>query len=76
MKLNNKVYDVLKWIALIALPAIAVFYSTIGAIWGLPYIKEISDTIIAVDLLLGALLGISTNAYNKTLRGDASVSSK
>jgi hypothetical protein len=65
LKLNNKVYDVLKWVALIALPAFAVFYSTVGSIWHLPNVKEISDTVIAVDVFLGALLQISSSSYRK-----------
>ena len=58
MILNNKVYDVLKWIALIALPATATLWFTIAKIWGLPYIAEITGTMVAVDTFLGTLLGI------------------
>ena len=59
MKLNNKVYDVLKWIVIIVLPALSVLYGTLAKIWGLPYEAEIPLTINAVDLFLGALIGIS-----------------
>lgn len=62
--MSNKVFDVLKWIAIIFLPAISFFYSTIAGIWGLPYGDEISKTIFALETLLGALLGISTINYN------------
>lgn len=65
MKLSNKTYDTLKWIALIVLPALASFYTAIAEIWKLPYIVEIPATIVAIDTLLGALLKISTNKYNK-----------
>lgn len=65
MKLSNKTYDVLKFIALIVLPAVATFYLTIAGIWGLPYGEQIAATITAIDTLLGALLGISTAKYNK-----------
>ena len=65
MILNNKVYDVLKFIAQIVLPAVATFYISIAGIWGLPYGEEVSGTIMAIDTLLGALLMISTTAYNK-----------
>ena len=65
MKMSNKTYDILKWIALVALPAVGAFYAAIANIWGLPYPSEIVGTISAVDALLGALLGISSNAYNK-----------
>ncbi len=62
---SNKVYDVLKFIAQIVLPAIATFYVTIASIWGLPLGDEISRTVMAVDTFLGAILMISTAQYNK-----------
>ena len=63
--LNNKVYDILKWVALIALPGIATLYTALAGIWGLPFGDEIPATITAIDLFLGALLGVSTAQYNK-----------
>lgn len=63
--MTNKTYDILKYIALVVLPALAVFYSTISQIWSLPFHDAIPDTIMAVDLFLGALLKISTDKYNK-----------
>lgn len=63
--MSNKVYDVLKYVALVVLPALAVLYSTISQIWGLPFHDAIPDTIMAIDLFLGALLKISSNHYNK-----------
>ena len=65
MMLSNKVYDVLKYIALILLPAVGALYFALAKIWGLPYATEIVGTISAVDAFLGALLQISTNKYNK-----------
>ena len=65
MVLNNKVYDVLKWIALVALPAFAFFYGELAGIWSLPFAEEVPATITAVDLLLGVLLGVSSATYNK-----------
>ncbi len=53
--LTNKTYDVLKWIALVVLPAAATFYTALAPIWHLPYESEIPMTITAVDALLGAL---------------------
>lgn len=63
MKLSNKTYDILKYISLIALPALQVFWLTIGKIWNLSYTVEIGATIGAVALLLGTLLGVSTRNY-------------
>ena len=71
MILNNKVYDVLKFIAQIVLPAIATLYITVANIWGLPYGEQISGTVMAIDTFLGALLMISTNAYNKQLENSS-----
>ena len=66
MKMNNKVYDVLKWIALILLPAVATLYFALSGIWGFPYGEEIVGTITAIDTFLGVILGISSNTYNKS----------
>lgn len=63
--MSNKMYDILKYIALIALPAIGTLYFSLSAIWGLPYGEEIVGTITALDTFLGVLLGISTYSYNK-----------
>lgn len=72
MRLPDKVYQILKWTALICLPALAVFYFTIAKIWGLPYQAEIPATINAVAVLIGALIGISQIQINKDNK-DASV---
>ena len=65
MKLPNRVYDILKWVCLIALPACAVLYFTLAKIWGLPYGAEITATINAIALFIGSLIGISHINYNK-----------
>ena len=63
--MSNKMYDILKWIAQIVLPAIATFYVTIASLWNLPFPEEISGTVMAVDTLLGAILMISSENYKK-----------
>lgn len=65
MKLNNKVYDVTKWIVMIVLPAVSALYWGLSGIWGWPYAEEVVGTIAVVTTFLGALLGISTAQYNK-----------
>ena len=65
MKMSNKVYDVLKWIAMYFLPAIGTLYFALSGIWNLPYGEQVVGTITAVDTFLGVLLGISTAQYNK-----------
>lgn len=65
MKLPDKIYNILKWVALICLPAIATFCGVIGKVWDLPYTAEIVTTITAMATLVGALIGVSTISYNK-----------
>ena len=63
--MSNKLYDVLKFIAQIVLPALATLYFGLAKIWNLPYAEQIIGTISIVDAFLGAILGISTYNYNK-----------
>lgn len=65
MKLSNRVYDILKWVAMYLLPAAGTLYFALAGIWGLPYGEQIVGTITAVDTFLGVLLGISTAQYKK-----------
>lgn len=65
MIISNKVYDVLKWVCLIFLPACGTLYFALSGIWGFPYGEQVIGTISAIDVFLGALIGISTNNYNK-----------
>ena len=65
MKLENKVYDALKYIALIVLPAVATLYSGLSKVWALPYGAEIPATIMLIDTFLGVLLKVSTDNYWK-----------
>ena len=65
MKMSNSVYDALKFIAQILLPAIGTLYFALARIWELPLAEQAVGTITAVDAFLGALLGISTLQYNK-----------
>ena len=64
-KMSNEVYDVLKFIAQILLPACGTLYFALASIWGLPYGEQIVGTIAAVDAFLGACLGISTKQYKE-----------
>jgi len=65
MRLPNHVYDILKWIALICIPAVATFYVALASVWGWPYADEVAKTANAVCVLIGALIGISTAQYYK-----------
>lgn len=70
MKVNNKVYDVLKWVAMVGLPALTALWLTLANIWGFPYAEAIGATMAAVTTFLGALLGISSIQYQKRLGGE------
>lgn len=64
--LNNRLYDVLKWVAIVALPALSTFIVVISKIWGWADMGSmIAQTITAIGVLLGALLGISSIQYSK-----------
>ena len=66
---NSKVYDVLKWVAMVGLPAVTTLWLTLASIWQFPYAEPIGATLGAVTVFLGALLGISSITYAKTVDG-------
>ena len=70
MKLPDKLYDWLKWICMICIPALTTAYVGLSAVWGWPYAEEIAKTSAVVCTLIGALLGISTADYNKEKNSD------
>lgn len=63
--MSNKLYDILKWIALVVLPALASFYLGLGNVWNIPYPEQISATIMLIDTLLGTILGVTSIQYSK-----------
>ena len=63
--MSNKMYDILKWIVIIAIPALTTAYVGLASIWTWPYPEEVAKTSAIVCTLLGALLGISALNYNK-----------
>lgn len=66
MKLSNKVYDILKYIVTIVLPALTTLWLTIASIWHIPYGEPIGATMGAITVFLGALIGISSKNYNSS----------
>lgn len=70
MKLSDKAYNILKWICMVALNAIGVFYKTIAIIWSLPYGNEVALTCSALALCIGTLIGISTAEYYKDKKNE------
>lgn len=71
MKLTNKTYDWLKWASMIAIPAVEAFWLTVGKVWGFPHLTEIGTTIAAVGVLIGALIGVSSQNYWDDVDDDA-----
>ena len=65
--MSDKMYDTIKILAQIWLPAIATLYFALAGIWGFPYGEEIVGTITAVDTFLGCVLKYSSNNYYKNL---------
>lgn len=67
IKMSNKLYDVLKWIVMVVMPAIGTLYFALSGLWGLPYGEQVVGTIVAVETFLGTILKISNYQYNKTI---------
>ena len=63
--MSNKMYDILKWVVIIAIPALTTAYVGLATIWGFPYPDEVAKTSAVVCTLLGALLGISSLTYQE-----------
>lgn len=68
MKINNKVYDVLKWVCTVVLPALITLYGVIGAVCGIPHTEQALTIATAVNVCLGTILGISSYQYNKSIK--------
>jgi TRAP-type C4-dicarboxylate transport system permease small subunit len=66
MILNNKLYDALRWVVMILLPALSALYAGLAGYWGWPYVEQIVGSISVVDVFLGALMQISTRNYHKS----------
>ena len=67
--MSNRTYDILKQIALWAVP-LSVFVASMGKVWGLPYAEQISATLAAVDVLIGAVVSVSARAYKAGQEGE------
>lgn len=63
--MSNRVFDTLRLLCEVIIPALATFYASVGAIWGLPYTDGVTKTLAAVALLVGAIVNGFRNAYNK-----------
>lgn len=62
---NSKLYDALKWVALVGLNALGVAYESLSQVWNLPFGDKVAKTCSILALLIGTLIGISSYKYNK-----------
>lgn len=63
MQLNNKVYEAVKWIVQVVLPALGTLYFSLGNLWDFPFIEQVVGTVTAVALFLGIVVGVSKHNY-------------
>lgn len=68
--MTNKTYDILKYVALLIMPALATFVNGVGIVWGIPHTNEVTATITALGVFLGAALGISSKNYEPETHGN------
>lgn len=68
--MTNKTYDILKYVALLIIPALATFVNAVGIVWGIPHTNEATATLTAFGVFLGAALGISSNNYEPETHGN------
>ena len=60
----DRIYDIMKWVAIIVMHALSTFIVGLGGIWSLPYAGQVAATVTAIGVLLGAFLGLSSVKYN------------
>lgn len=68
--MTNKTYDIIKYVALLVIPALATFVNAVGIVWGIPHTNEVTTTITAFGVFLGAALGVSSKNYEPETHGD------
>ena len=66
MTMSNKFYDIMKWIAMVVIPALGTLYFALAGIWGWPYGEQVVGTLTAIDTFIGIVLGISSAQYKKS----------
>ncbi len=73
MKMSDKLYTILKWICLTALPALTTLYGVIGTTLAIPYTQETITILVAIDTCLGTMIGVSSANYYKTLSDEPDI---
>lgn len=67
--MNNRLYDTLKLISLLAIDAVATFVLTVGQIWGIPYYEAIATTVTAFGVLIGSVVATTSKVYHSKDEG-------
>lgn len=67
LTINSKLYDVLKWMALVLLPAVSALYFGLGQIWNFPAVEQVVGSVTVVDTFLGLLLNKSSKNYQQSI---------
>ena len=65
MKLSDKLYDILKWLVLVVVPALTTFYVVLDHTFGWGFAEVVATISSAACACVGAIIGISTAQYNK-----------
>lgn len=71
--MSSKIYDELKKIAILWLPALGTLYFTLSTIWGAQYFpcaEQVVGSITAIDTFLGAILEVSRTTYNNKIEAE------
>ena len=71
MILPDKIYNTLKWVVILVIPAAAVLYKTLAGIWGWAFADEIPNTLYAIEVFLGAILGFTGFNYENKKKEEA-----
>lgn len=68
MKMNDKIYNVLKWVALVALDAFGIAYKGLASVWGWNYGEQVMQTCVILSVLIGTLIGVTSATYNRKVK--------
>lgn len=62
--LPAKLYDFIKFLVLIVMPALTTLWLALANAWNLDYMTNIAVTLTAITAFLGSLVGVSSRNFN------------
>lgn len=65
MRLPDRVYDAMKWICMVLIPACTTAFVGLDSVFGWGYGDTVAKVSAIACTLIGALLGISTAEYRR-----------